>query len=417
MSQEQFESRIRRVEDSVALREPDRMPIIPMISGLPFFLSEDGTTMRDAWYDYPRAEQAYLRYHERYQPDIAACSYTSGRANEIAESNMIDWPGRPSTKVAPTSTHQVIEREFMTPDEYPEMIGDFTGFMLRKYIPRAFPGLSGLQSIGFVPSIVLSTQPLSGLYAPAALEAYDKLRQIAEEDGKAAAATAATNEKLTAMGFPPYMTGAGEVPFDIISDYYRGTVGMFEDQIERPEMIAQACDMLADIQIASYAYFDFVPMPVKRVFFPLHKGMDGFINDEQYRTLYWKPFEKILSALIEKGVTPIIYTEGPYKTRLSVIEESLSALPRGKCILHFEEAGDFAALKKRFDGIVCLSGGMRTYLLEWGTVEQVVDQVKYLVDHCAPGGGYLFNTGAIIENAKRENIDAMFETARQYGRK
>ena len=68
--------------------------------------------------------------------------FTSGRANELAGSQMIDWPGRPGTMVSPYSSHQVIEREFMSPEEYPEMLGDFTGFMIRKYIPRAYKNLT-----------------------------------------------------------------------------------------------------------------------------------------------------------------------------------------------------------------------------------------------------------------------------------
>ena len=36
--------------------------------------------------------------------------FTSGKANEIAGSTMIDWPGRPGTKVSPFSSHQIIER-------------------------------------------------------------------------------------------------------------------------------------------------------------------------------------------------------------------------------------------------------------------------------------------------------------------
>ena len=52
-------------------------------------------------------------------------------------------PGRPGTKVSPFSSHQIIERELMLQEEYPEMLNDFTGFMLRKYIPRAYQNLSG----------------------------------------------------------------------------------------------------------------------------------------------------------------------------------------------------------------------------------------------------------------------------------
>jgi hypothetical protein len=43
--------------------------------------------------------------------------------------------------------------------------------------------------------------------------------------------------------------------------------------------------------------------------------------------------------------------------------------------------------------------------------------VKYLVDTCAAGGGYLLDTGGSMESVKYENIVAMFDTARSYGKK
>lgn len=39
-------------------------------------------------------------------------------------------------------------------------------------------------------------------------------------------------------------------------------------------------------------------------------------------------------ALIDMGVTPYIYTEGRYNTRL----EQLADIPKGKVIYHFETA-------------------------------------------------------------------------------
>ena len=125
----------------------------------------------------------------------------------------------------------------MNQDEYPELINDFTGFMLRKYIPRAFPALKGLEDLRFVPSIVLNTTPLGTLYSPAALEAYELLGKIGKEDQIAADASNVVTNQLAAMGFPPFMTGAGEVPFDIIGDYFRGTLGALTDQIECPEKL------------------------------------------------------------------------------------------------------------------------------------------------------------------------------------
>lgn len=408
----EYELRIKRVQDAVELKESDMLPIVPSVSGMPFFLSEDAT-YKDTYYNYPRAAEALVDFYSAFMPDAYTFTgMTSGRSNEIAGSTMIDWPGRPGTKVSDYSTHQVIEHEYMEPEEYPELINDFTGFMLRKYIPRAFPELAGLGSVNFVPSIVLSTKPLAGLYSPGALEAYDKLREIARYDKEADAATAKVIADVAALGIPAFFNGGAEAPFDIISDYYRGTVGMFSDLLECPDMIAAACDMFADIQIASFERFRNADMPFKRVFFPLHKGMDGFISPAQYEELYWKPLKKVVMALIDLDVTPVLFAEGAYNSRL----ECIADVPKGKVIYEFETI-DIARAKEILGGVACIAGNFPVYLLEYGTKRQVIDEAKRLIDICAPGGGYIFNTDKYIENVKRENVEAMFDTVRTYGKK
>jgi hypothetical protein len=405
--------KIKLVDDAVALRETERIPIAPVVSALPFFLSEDGTTYKDSMYNYPKAIAASVRFYSEFMPDgYVSTGFSSGKANELAGSNMIDWPGRPGTKVPDYSTHQVIEHEYMLQEEYHELLSDFTGFMLRKYIPRAYPNLSGLSSISFNPTIVLSTSPLSGLYSASALSAYDTLREIAKYNQEAADAGTAFADAMAGFGIPPLVTGAGEAPFDILSDYYRGTIGALQDQVECPDLIEKACDLFADIEIAGWEYFKYAPLPVKRVFFPLHKGMDGFMSPEQYERLYWRPLKKVIDALIAMDVTPYLYTEGRYNSRI----EQLADVPKGKTIIHFETA-DMAKAKKVLGNVACISGNMPIYLLEWGTKQQVIDEIKRLIDICAPGGGYIFDTNASIENAKRENIEAMFETVRSYGSK
>jgi hypothetical protein len=43
--------------------------------------------------------------------------------------------------------------------------------------------------------------------------------------------------------------------------------------------------------------------------------------------------------------------------------------------------------------------------------------MKYLIDNCAPGGGFLLDTSGSMEGVKYENLTAMFETAHSYGKK
>lgn len=404
-----FNERVQRVETAIALKEPDRIPLAPFFNSVVQHLN--GSSYRDIYYDYRKAGDALIKFYEQYPMCDAHtfAGFTSGRANELAGSVMIDWPGRPGTRVSDTSSHQVIEHEFMLPEEYPELLSDYTGFMLKKYIPRAFPNLKAFANINFTPTIVLSTSLLGSLYTPEIQEAHKLLAEIAKADDEAATLSFEYINKLSAMGMPPMLTGVSEAPFDILGDYFRGTVGILEDQVEYEEEIMAACDMFADQQIAALQYFSSAPLPVKRCFFPLHKGMDGFMSPRQYEKLYWKPLKKIIMALIDMGVTPIIYTEGKYDTRL----EQLADVPKGKVIYHFESV-DMKEAKRILGKVACISGNIPSMLLEFGTKDEVVDYCKYLIDTCAPGGGYIFDTNSSLENAKRENLDAMFETFENY---
>jgi hypothetical protein len=391
------------------------LPLIPAPSGLPYHLYGKGSHAA-TFYDYEATIEPVLRFYEEFQPDICwPPNYMSGKANEIAETALVDWPGRPGTTVPDFSTYQVVEKEFMRQDEYDEAIKDLTHFIINKYIPRAWPGLKGLSMFSFNPAASLGTSIFRNVFSAPVIEALEKIVEMAKYNAKAEETAAILGEKLTQAGFPRLWNMVAEAPFDIIGDFFRSTLGMFEDQLECPDKIAALCDVLADNQIANLQFMRFVKMPVKRVYFPLHKGMDKFISDEQYLHLYWRPLQKIVKALIEMDITPFIYTEGPYDTHIKTMVEELQKLPPGKCLLHFEK-GDFAQIKKAFSGIACISGGVSIVDLEFGSREKVVDQVKYLIDNCAPGGGYMLATNGTIEMAKRENVEAMFETARTYGK-
>ena len=91
-------------------------------------------------------------------------------------------------------------------DEYPELLRDFTGFMLRKYIPRAFPGIAGIAGINLVPSSILGTKFLSSLASEQVIEAFDQIKEIGKYDREATDATNAMSAELAKMGFPPMKT-------------------------------------------------------------------------------------------------------------------------------------------------------------------------------------------------------------------
>lgn len=414
MSESLFMQRVQLAEDAIAHREPERIPIWINYGSAPYILDEESDScFRDAFYDHEKAKASIIKFHQEFQPDVQLSTLYSGKVEELAGTVGIDWPGRPGTRVPDTSVFQAKEFEFLEQDEYAEMLDDFTGFMLRKYIPRAFPNLKGLGSIlNPVPANLMTFDKMHNLFAPPAIEAYETLIEISKLQAQTQADISDLQSTLAKLGFPPMLTGVGLVPYDILANYFRGTIGIFEDLIECEDMIEKAVDKFADVQIANLQYLRFAQMPVKRVMFWMHKGMDGFMSPDQYERLYWTPFLRVINELVGMGVTPIIYTEGKYHTRLS----QMTGLPENKCVIHFEDV-DLVQAKATIGKTNCITGNFPIYLLEHGTVEQVVEEAKRQIDIGAPGGGFIFETDASIQVTKRENLMALYDTVRTYGKR
>ena len=81
------------------------------------------------------------------------------------------------------------------------------------------------------------------------------------------------------------------------------------------------------------------------------------------------------------------------------------------------ESVDMKEAKRLLEGKACIGGGFPSELLYFGTPEQVKDKVKEMLDAAAPGGGYIFGLSAGLNaEAKRENVEVMFDTVRTYGK-
>ncbi len=92
----------------------------------------------------------------------------------------------------------------------------------------------------------------------------------------------------------------------------------------------------------------------------------------------------------------------------------MHSLPAGKCVIHFEKV-DLQHAKNTLGKDNCTTANFPIYLLEYGTKEQVIEEAKRQIDIGAPGGGFIFETNASIQNVKRENFEALYDTVRTYG--
>jgi len=213
------------------------------------------------------------------------------------------------------------------------------------------------------------------------------------------------------FGIPPLYAGFAYAPFDMIGDTMRGTVDILTDMYDHPDELLKLIDVVTEFAIKD-TIAACSGQTVPYVWFWLHKGVDDFMSDEQFGKFYWPSLRRYLTEVAEAGLTPVVYVEGKYHTRL----EHLTEVPAKKVIYNFEYI-DMAEAKKVLGGHSCIMGNVPSYTLSYGTPQETADCVKKLIDTCAPGGGYIVDTATMIDDAKPENIDAMFDTVFTYGKR
>jgi uroporphyrinogen-III decarboxylase len=214
---------------------------------------------------------------------------------------------------------------------------------------------------------------------------------------------------LMSEGFCQIWGGASKAPYDFIGDSLRGTRGMLMDLFRAPEKVIEACNRLAPLMVrwtVRHATNDTIP----GIFIPLHKGADGFMSLDQFKQFYWPSLRAVLLGLIEEGFTPFLYAEGKYGSRL----ETIMDLPKGKTVWLFDQT-DMERAKETIGQVACIQGNLPLSLAHAGTVEQVSDYVKHLIDVAGPGGGYVMDLGGVTDSAKDENIAAMINVTKEYG--
>ncbi len=186
-------------------------------------------------------------------------------------------------------------------------------------------------------------------------------------------------------------------PFDMISDFLRGMRGAMLDMYRLPDKLLEACDMLCkqttDMIKASPAPED---GSVKRVFMALHRGSDGFMSLPQFEKFYWPTLKKVLLALIDAGWTPCPFFEGTWDQRLEYIRE----LPKGKVLCHFAQTNPEKA-KAILGGHLCFMIDVPGFLLKAGTVSEVEDHCKNLIQVCGKDGGFIM-TATCLDEADRK---------------
>lgn len=418
MVEQQYNERLKRFHDAVALTEPDRVPILTPGTNT-YDTLDAGYTMAETIYDYGKAKDAVRKFLTRYEPDSGYLMGTGleglGPMLEKSKCKTVTWAGMPGKLIDDKSVHQFLEFELLEEGELAELNRNFGEFCLTKFLPRVFGLLESFENFDLksILQMTLTTAPLlslCGTFArPDVQDAIKELAELNEMFGRYYAEVGAFAGEVEGMGFPVMAGPPTFGAYDFYSDYLRGTILASMDLYDNPDEVLAFLDQFSEMQVAEIKKNP--PQPGRIKFMPMHKAMDGFMNEEHYAKFYW-PYEmKLINAWIDAGAIPYVYTEAKYNSRIPFLKQ----LPKGKTIVHFEEI-DMEMAKRELRDVACVSGVFPAHLLSTGTKQQVIDEAKRVMDAFAPGGGYIFDFDGGIYEHKRENMEVLFETIKTYGK-
>jgi hypothetical protein len=402
------EEREKRITDAIALRPTDRVPIICPLGYFPG--KARGIPCSAAYYDFDSWYDAYKRALPEYRADMVYIQpFTPGRSLEILAPHQMCWPGYNADA---RFGHQACEIDNMRAEDYDYFIEDASDYMFHIHMSRVSDKLAGLTKLSRLADYAgwMGAQRLAwDITSPEVDLAITTLQETGREMRRWQDKIEKFDRMVEDAGFPRYFQGAAMPPFDILSHSMRGMPGTMQDIFRQPDKLVQGCEKVLELELAR-------PLPEPsplgniRMFMTNTRGSDDFMSMKHFDTFYWPTFKKLIMALIEKGATPCIFFEGNFTSRL----EHLLEFPRGKLLAKLDTTDIFRA-KEVLKDHVCIEGNVPSSLLQVGTVDQVKDYCRRLIDVVGKDGGFILSPRSSTDEVKPENLKAMIDFTREYG--
>ena len=415
-NQEKYRAKLKRLQEALALKEPDRVPID--ITGGCFMVQRLGYTMAESNYDETLeiGKEAARRFMLDFEPDVmSGLGFTyagEGRGHEMQGSKTFYISGMKNAPIGNDSMPQFMEFPTLLDDEFDEFFNDHMQWSINKFLPRVSTVMEPFKDFRLVLNHRGIGDVVTAFSKPEIRKAIQKLWEIDDFYQEYRKKLAVANKELSELGFPTMIAGRAVVPFDKYSDTYRGMELSFEDALENEEIVLKFCEKFQEKQICQLRNGN--PDGAKdgkQVVMALHKGSDDMMSNALYEKFYWKHLKEIIEVCQEAHMMTNVFCEGVYNDKLKYLAEV------EKCSAYFTfDKVDMKKAKETVGKVCCIGGGFPTPLLVYETPDKIREAVKRHLDVAMPGGGYIFRMSAGLDGAKPENVEAMFETVHTYGR-
>lgn len=145
----------------------------------------------------------------------------------------------------------------------------------------------------------------------------------------------------------------------------------------------------------------------------LERGSGAYYPLHLFERVEFPQLKRMIEEFTANGITSLLHLDTDWSRNLAYFKE----FPRGKVIASLDGTTNIFDAKKVLRDHLCLMGDLPASLLVAGTPGEVEAYVRRLVEEVGDGGGFILGTGCSMPpNAPLENVKAMIETCKSYGR-
>lgn len=415
-NQKKYDAKVKRMQDALALKTPDRVPID--IQGADWMIKRTGHTVAESNFDETLeiSKNAAKKFMEDFDPDTLTplnAFAGGGRGHEMSGSKTFFIAGTKDGKVEENSISQYVEFPALMDDEFDEFENDYMRWAISKYLPRISSVTEAFANFDFELSPTSLASVVSAFSKQEMRDAIKQLWAIDDFNKEYRPKVRQANKELEEMGYPASLrAGRADVPFDKYSDTFRGLQLGFEDLMIETDFVMRYCEKFQKEQLARLAADNKDGKKTgKLVGMPLHRGSDDMMGNEMYEKYYWCHLKQIIETVAKTGMITSPFCEGIYDNKLKYLAD----VPYCSAFYLFDKVDIKKA--KEIVGKVCpIGGGFPSPLLTWATPYQVEEECKRFLEDAMPGGGYVFRLSAGLNGAKEENVEALFKTLHEYGK-
>jgi hypothetical protein len=381
-----YQSRVQRVLKTLAHEEPDRVPVF--FPTETWIASNADMSVQEMIYDYGKLISACEKVIETYNWDVywpPLGIWPAPIFDAVGQTQYMKAGG----ELEVGSTFQWEDRSPMKPEDYPQFIKDPMRFIYEEMMPKRSLELGKpwpRNSIAFAKGALAF-----GMYLTTMGAAFGKWAQV--------------------YGMPVLLAGISDPPMDFIADHYRGFQGTLMDIRRHPDELVAACDSMYPLAFKmAVASFGGPPAPFPLIFLPLH--IATYLRPVDFEKFYWPTFSRLVHDLANAGYNVLLFLENDWEPYF----DFLKTLPKGHVVGLMEKK--IVEAKKAIGDTICLAGGISTHMLGYATPQECVDQVKQVIDACAPGGGFILSGDKAFlspNDAKPENLKAVTDFVLEYG--